>query len=48
MSAIYAEKDCSYVGFFKNEEFVVMQIFPVKRPKMDVEEGDELLAALIE
>ena len=48
MSTIYAEKNCSYVGFFRNEELAVMRIFPVKRPKMDVEEGDELLTALIE
>lgn len=26
----YAEKDCSYLGFFRNEEFVVQQIYPNK------------------
>ena len=44
----YAEKDCSYVGFFRNEEFVVIPIFPLKRPKVDLDEGNEPLSALIE
>ena len=29
----YAEKVCSYVGFFRNEEFTVTRILPTKRKK---------------
>lgn len=43
----YAEKDCSYVGFFRNEEFVVIQIFPGEGPKANIDETDELLTDIL-
>lgn len=44
----YAEKDCSYVGFFKNEEFVVLQISPSKGPKVDADGDDDLLSDILD
>ncbi len=44
----YAEKDCSYVGFYRNEEFTVIRILPTKRKKVDVSEEYDQLSALIE
>lgn len=39
----YAEKDCSYLGFFRNEEFDVIRIFSSKDRKLDVGGvGDQL------
>lgn len=43
----YAEKDCSYVGFFRNEEFVVIRISAGEAPKADTDKTDELLADIL-
>ena len=44
----YAEKDCSYLGFFRNEEFVVIQIFPSKGRKVDVDGADDPLSDILD
>lgn len=42
----YAEKDCSYVGFYRNEEFVVKRIIPMNHQKVNAKEVDELSALI--
>ena len=44
----YAEKDCSYVGFFRNKEFVVIQIFPSKDRKVDMDGADDPLSDILD
>lgn len=43
----YAQKDCSYIGFFRNEEFVVIRISAGEDPKADADETNELLADIL-
>ena len=44
----YAEKDCSYVGFFRNEEFVVIRIYSNKNQKVDVDRADDPLSDILD
>lgn len=43
----YAQKDCSYIGFFRNEEFVVIRISAGEDPKADADKTNELLADIL-